>query len=57
MVARGTKIRGVRMDDARWAELARLAELRGTDRTEVLLAALEHCKDLKTFARPPVGAK
>jgi len=48
-----TPLRSVRIDDDLWERTAEAAEARGTDRSEVVRAALERGFKSQTFMRPP----
>jgi predicted transcriptional regulator len=48
-----TPLRSVRIDDDLWERTAEAAEARGTDRSEVVRAALEHAFKSRAFMRPP----
>ncbi len=52
-MARGTTLRNVRIDDELWERLRVVADARGTDRSEVIRAALDVALKRATFTNPP----
>lgn len=48
-VSKGTTLRNIRIDDDLWQRLAAAATDRGTDRSEVIRAAIEQALASKSF--------
>jgi hypothetical protein len=48
-----TPLRNIRINDELWARVAAAASARGTDRSEVVRAALERALQSAAFTRPP----